>query len=627
MKSGFGTMSALLAKARREYESGDHNSAFQTLSAVLATEENNAQALILTGLIEEKRGQGEAAARLFARAAELDAGRYKPLVFKAVENFIAAARPDLAMSLLKSASERLTDDYDCAYTLCALLREAGRYDEALPHAEFVAPRAMDFNGWLNAGIVLSGLGRYDQAYPLLLKAYGANPSERLALSEAFWCASCLCDFDMADRLQAELEAAYSAEGAVADIRENAFRNLTWCGDEEINARTSRRTAEVLLPPVAPKWTSTRERAADEPVRIGYLSCDFHDHATMALFAGVLDHHDRDRFEVYGICHTARSRRHEKMHLRFLDSVDYYIDILDMDDDAAAAAIRACELDILVDLKGYTQGSRIGIFCRRPAPVQVTYLGFPGSVAGAGIDYAITDRIVTPDLSAAFYQERLLRMPGSYQANDATRPHVVRTGTRADHGLPEHAVVFCSFNQSQKIRSAVFRAWMEILRQVEGSVLWLAAQTPMAEEFLHRAAEAEGVARSRIVFAPKVAMADHLQRIAMADVALDTGPYNGHTTTSDALWAGVPVVGWKGSNFAGRVTESLLSAVSLRELVAPDLNRFVQTAVELAKNETRRSELQKHLVNCRKSAPLFDTISFTRDFESCLMSALADVTSA
>ncbi|MCQ2005052.1 hypothetical protein [Rhizobium sp. NRK18] len=620
-------MTMLLAKARREYESGDHNSAFQTLKAVLASEEDNAQALILTGLIEEKRGHGEAAARHFVRAADLDAGRYKSLIFKAVENLLSASRQNEAVSLLKSAGDRKPEDYDVAYTLCALLREAGRYDEALPYAEFVAPRAMDFNGWLNAGIVLSGLGRYDQAYPLLLKAYGANPSERLALSEAFWCASCLCDFDMADRLQAELEAAYAAEGAVADIRENAFRNLAWCSDEEINARTSRRMAEVLLPPVAPKWKSTRERTADEPVRIGYLSCDFHDHATMALFAGVLDHHDRERFEVYGICHTARSRRHEKMHLRFLDSVDYYIDILDMDDDAAAAAIRDCELDILVDLKGYTQGSRIAIFCRRPAPVQVTYLGFPGSVAGAGIDYAITDRIVTPDLSAAFYQERLLRMPGSYQANDATRPQIVRKGARADHGLPEHEIVFCSFNQSQKIRGSVFRGWMRILQQVEGSVLWLAAQTPVAEEFLCRAAEAQGIDRSRIIFAPKISMADHLQRIAMADIALDTGPYNGHTTTSDALWAGVPVLGWKGSNFAGRVTESLLAAVGLRELVAPDLDTFVQTAVELAENETRRSELKKHLVNCRKSAPLFDTISFTRDFENCLMGAMTDVASA
>lgn len=609
-------VSALLDQAKRQFNKGDLQSALRTLETLLKKKSSDAQPLILAATIHERLGDRARAAFLFAGAIELTPNLKREVGFRAASHYLAVGDADGALSALRSLERHVPDDLDLAHSLCSIHRDAGRYPEALPYARTLAARGQTFGNMLNAGIVLCGLGLFEEAYPPLLKAYIANPEERLALSELFWCAANLCDFPLSERLQTELEAAYAREGVTADIRENAFRALVWSGDEEYHARCARRTAEALFPVVAAKWS--RSERTPGPLRIGYLSADFCDHATMALFAGVLEAHDRERFAVYGICHTPEDRRQGPVRDRFLEAVDFYVDILTLDDDAAAEVVRSLELDILVDLKGFTQGSRLGIFCRRPAPVQVTYLGFPGSVTGVGIDYAVTDRIVTPDRSIAFYQEKLLRLEGSYQSNDRNREPVMRAPDRAAArralSLPERGIVFASFNQPQKIRAHVFSAWMRVLAGLEGSVLWLSDPSPLTKANLQKAAEAHGVDPARLVFAPKLPLADHLRRLVEADIGLDTAPYNGHKTTSDALWCGVPVVTFKGTSFAGRVSESLLHAVGLPELVAEDLSEFVRLAVELAQDGDRHSRLRQTLLAARDTAPLFDTNLFTRRLE-------------
>ena len=375
--------------------------------------------------------------------------------------------------------------------------------------------------------------------------------------------------------------------------------------------------DVLLPPVAPAVGFDTNVEGKEPdiIRVGYVSCDFYDHATMSLIAGVLEAHDRDRFEIFAFCHTPLSRREDAMHERMLDTVDYYVDILQMADAEAAETIRSLGIDVLVDLKGFTQGARLGIFCRRAAPIQMTWLGYPGSVTGAGIQYAITDHIVTPDTSIPYFQEKLLRLPGSYQCNDASRERVSRTGSRAAHGLPDDAFVFAAFNHAAKIRLPVFESWMRILSAVENAVLWLYPMGPLAQANLRAAAAARGVAPQRLVFAELVPPADHLRRLPQADLALDTGPCNGHTTTSDALWAGVPVLSFKGTSFAGRVSESLLNAVGLRELVADDLAGFEAMAIDAARDPLILTDLRERLIAARDTAPLFDTEELTRQVEA------------
>ncbi len=618
-------VTALLDQAKQQFNEGDLKSALATLYSLFETERGDPQPMILAATIHERLGDRAMAATFYAGAIDLTPNLKREVAFRAASHYLAVGDGDAALSAMLMLEKHLPDDLDLVHSICSLHREAGRYADALPYARTLAVKGQNFGNFLNAGIVLSGLGLYEEAYPPLLQAYAANPQERLALSELFWCAGNLCDFPLADRLQGELQAAYAREGVTADIRENAFRALVWSGDEEYHARCARRTAEAVFPSVAPKWS--RAERAPGPIRIGYLSSDFCDHATMALFAGVLEAHDRERFAVYGICHTAEDQRKGPVRERFLEAIDFYIDILALDDDAAADLVRSLDLDILVDLKGFTQGNRLGIFCRRPAPVQVTYLGFPGSVSGVGIDYAVTDRIVTPDRSIPFYQEKLLRLDGSYQANDRSREAVERApdraAARAAHGLPVDGVVFCSFNQPQKIRGTVFAAWMQVLAAVDGSVLWLSDQSPLIRANLQKAARAHGIDPARLVFAPKKPLAEHLRRLAEADIALDTAPYNGHTTTSDALWCGVPVVTVKGTNFASRVSESLLSAVGQPQLVAGDLSEFVRLAVELAQDGDRHLRLRQDLIEARTTAPLFDTELFTRRLEEKFLEIVAD----
>ncbi|HWU62050.1 MAG TPA: hypothetical protein VN112_08520 [Ensifer sp.] len=615
--------SEIYEQALAAYRSGNISLALAACDRVLAMSRGDVDILLLAATILEEAGEKRKAAGLYAEAAEIANDRRKAVAFRAASLFEELGERPLAFRVLSAALPFLPDDTDLLQSLCGLAREIGDYALARAAAQRLAQTAVDFDACLSAGIILNGLGLFEEAYGALARAHAARPDERLALSEYFWAAANVCDLETSAALQARLEEAYAQEGDAPDIRENAFRALMWTGDEALLARYARRTADVLLPPVAPAigFDTNVEGKDPEIIRVGYVSCDFYDHATMSLLAGVLEAHDRDRFEIFAFCHTSQARREDAMHERMLDTVDYYIDILTKTDAEAAETIRSLGIDVLVDLKGFTQGARLGIFCRRAAPIQITWLGYPGSVTGAGIQFAITDHIVTPDTSIPYYQEKLLRLPGSYQCNDASRERVSRSGTRAEHGLPETGIVFAAFNHAAKIRLPVFESWMRILSTVDNSVLWFYPMGELAQANLRAAAVRCGVAAERLVFAELAPMADHLRRLPQADLALDTGPCNGHTTTSDALWAGVPVLSFKGSSFAGRVSESLLNAVGLRELVADDLAGFEAMAIAIAGDPSRLADLRERLVAARDDAPLFDTEELTRQVEAFYQSVV------
>ena len=615
--------SEIYEQALAAFRSGNVTLALAVCDRVLSVSRADVDILLLAATILEQAGERRKAAGLYAEAAEHAGDRRKNVAFRAASLFEVLGERSRAFQVLSAALPFLPDDGDLLQSLCGLAREIGNYGLARDAALKLAQTAEDFDAALSAGIILNGLGLFEEAYATLGKAHAARPDERLTLSEYFWAAANVCDLETSASLQAKLEKAYADEGDVADIRENAFRALMWTGDEALLARYARRTADVMLPPVAPAvgFDTNVEGKDPEIIRVGYVSCDFYDHATMSLLAGVLEAHDRDRFEIFAFCHTPASRREDAMHERMLDTVDYYIDILNLSDAEAAETIRSLGIDVLVDLKGFTQGARLGVFCRRAAPIQMTWLGYPGSVTGAGIQFAITDHIVTPDTSIPYYQEKLLRLPGSYQCNDAARERVSRAGDRADHGLPGDAIVFAAFNHAAKIRLPVFESWMRILSAVENSVLWLYPLGALAQANLRTAAAKCGIAPERLIFADLAPMAEHLRRLPQADLALDTGPCNGHTTTSDALWAGVPVLSFKGTSFAGRVSESLLNAVGLRELVADDLAAFEAMAIEIARDPTRLADLRERIVTARDNAPLFDTEELTRQVEALYQSVV------
>ncbi|MEM8813655.1 MAG: tetratricopeptide repeat protein, partial [Pseudomonadota bacterium] len=369
---------------------------------------------------------------------------------------------------------------------------------------------------------------------------------------------------------------------------------------------SKERAHTELPPI--------ERPALMPkrLRIGYFSADFFDHATMYLMARLLTVHDRDRFEI--VAYSFGPDRGDARRRTVEGSVDLFRDVRERSDADIARMAREDRIDIAVDLKGHTAHARPGIFVNRAAPVQISFLGYPGTTGAPYIDYLVADTTVVPESARRHYSEEILYLPHSYQVNDNTRAISNRLFGRTECGLPEEGFVFCCFNACYKIGPAEFEIWMRLLARVDGSVLWLMKSNPSAEASLRKEAEARGLDGGRIVFAEFLEHADHLARLRLADLFLDTFTCNAHTTASDALWAGVPVVTKAGEGFAARVAASLLNALSLHDLITEDEAAYEALALRLAIDGAAQTELKARLAANREIAPLFDTDRFARNLE-------------
>ena len=368
----------------------------------------------------------------------------------------------------------------------------------------------------------------------------------------------------------------------------------------------------------PNRTSRGDR-----LRIGYLSADFHEHATAVLIAELVERHDRGRFEIVGCSYGPDDGG--PLRRRLAAGFDRFLDLSALTDEAAAQAIHGAEIDILVDLKGHTQGARPGIAARRPAPVQAQWLGYPGTTGSPAIDYVIADPVVAPADHQRFYSERIVHLPDSYQPNDRKRS-IGPVPSRADCGLPADGMVFCAFNAPYKIGPELFGRWCRILQQVPGSILWLLEGPEEVSVNLRRAAAERGIVAERLVFAPRLPGPAHLARHRLADLFLDSSPVGAHTTASDALWAGLPVLTVPGRSFAGRVAASLLHAVGLPELAVPDWETYEATAQRLAERPAELAGLKRRLEEGRATAPLFDTDRFARAIEAAYL-AMWDIHAA
>ncbi|OAI06032.1 UDP-N-acetylglucosamine-peptide N-acetylglucosaminyltransferase [Methylomonas methanica] len=347
------------------------------------------------------------------------------------------------------------------------------------------------------------------------------------------------------------------------------------------------------------------------IRLGYLSCDFHEHATAFLLAELFEAHDREQFEVYAYSYGPDDGL--GMRQRLCEFFDSFVDLQALSLSEAAQAIHQDNIDILIDLKGYTRGTRTEILSYRPAPIQVNYLGYPGTLGGDFCDYIITDPYLTPAASAADYSEAFAYLPDSYQPH-GRHAEIGKPTKRSQHGLDEHSFVFCCFNQAYKITPDVFDIWCRLLYTVPGSVLWL-LKNSKAKGRLRNEAYQRGIAPDRLIFADDLPQVEHLGRLVLADLVLDTQPYNAHTTASDALWVGVPIVTCVGDTFASRVAGSLLHAIGLPELIAADLEGYYDLALELATHPERLSEVRQKLADNRLSTPLFDIKAYTRNLEA------------
>ena len=362
---------------------------------------------------------------------------------------------------------------------------------------------------------------------------------------------------------------------------------------------------MAAPPVPPR--------SHDRIRVGYVSAEFREQATAYLMAGLYERHDRSRFEIVAIDNGGGDG--SVLRRRLEAAFDKVVYINQMSDAEAAARIRAEEIDILVNLNGYFGSPRMGVFARRAAPIQVNYLGFPATLGVPYMDYIVADRVVIPEGEQRFYDEQVVWLPHSYQVNDSKRAIADKMPGRAALGLPEDGFVFCNFNQSYKLTPEIFACWMRLLKQVEGSVFWLLKARPPFEANLSRHAERQGVDPARLRFAPSVALEQHLARLKQADLFLDSLPYNAHTTASDALWAGLPLITCRGTAFPGRVAASLLNAAGLPELETENLEDYERLALKLADDRSMLAGLRQKLADDRLTCPLFDTDLFRTNLES------------
>ena len=359
------------------------------------------------------------------------------------------------------------------------------------------------------------------------------------------------------------------------------------------------------------------------LRIGYCSSDFCLHPVAMLTVELFELHDRDSFEIYGFDWSREDG--SALRKRVIHAMDHFDRIHDLSDAAAAQLIREREIDILIDLQGQTLGARANILAYRPAPLQITYLGLPATTGLPSIEYVIADRFLIPETATNFYSEKPLYMPDVYQVCDRQRQHGP-VPTRESCGLPNDAFVFCSFNNNYKYTPEMFHTWMNILRRVPGSVLWLLADNPWAQENLRREALVSGVAESRLIFAPRVLPEDYLARYAVADLFLDSFPFNGGTTANDALWMGLPVLTRAGQTFASRMAGALLTAAGLDELIAFDLPTYEEKAVTLAGSPEECLRLRAHLQQVREHRALFDTPRFVKNLEQQFKRLVLELTS-
>jgi predicted O-linked N-acetylglucosamine transferase (SPINDLY family) len=417
-----------------------------------------------------------------------------------------------------------------------------------------------------------------------------------------------CAWNGLDNLIAEIDRDISAGKLSGEpfgwqAAAKSPRSLQLCA-ELLNAHTY---------PAKSNYFRHRSPANRSKIRIGYSSGELREQATSQLIVGMLEHHDKSRFEIYGFDNGWDDR--SDIRRRIAAAVSGIIEISELSDASAAAAIRDRQIDILVNLNGYFGAERTGVFAERPAPIQVNYLGFPGTLGAPYIDYIIADQCVIPPGHEEFYTEKVAYLPECYQANDEKKEITARVFSRAECGLPQQGFVFCCFNNNYKITPEVFDCWMRILGRVTGSVLWLLKDNAAAVSNLRREAAGRRVDPQRLVFAERRSLADHLGRHRVADLFLDTLPYNAHTTASDSLWAGLPVVTQIGGTFPGRVAASLLQAIGLPELIASTQQAYQELAIELATNPQKLAAIKHKLANNRRTKSLFDTQLFTRRIEA------------
>lgn len=529
-----------------------------------------------------------------------------------------------AEQLLQDAAGKFPDDAVIATNLGVILLEQDRADEGVPWLQ----RALDRDpncapAHFNLANILRGSGQRERSIEHYRAAIASDPAFGHAREELLNCLLEVCDWDSADRVAAELRATIEHEPAAQWMRYVSPLTALYLGLEpaQVKAVSAHHAAECArdILPLCRAHTTAGHPAESLPrLRIGYLSRDLRDHAVGHLLANVFALHDRKQFEIYAFSYGADDASSYRKAIAA--GVDHFVDAHAMTDDELAAAIAVAGIQVLVDLAGQTTGNRMQVLARRPAPVQAHYLGFATTTGADYIDYFISDRIATPPSMANAFSEQLAYVAHCFMLSDGTDAMQVGADAAAlaCPQFPPDALVFCNFNNGSRITRDDFLAWMDVLRGVPASVLWLQGASALAVANLRRAAESCGIDSTRLVFAQRVpTKREHLARLNRADLMLDTlGWHNAHSTGSDALWAGVPILTVPGAHFANRVAASLATAAGMPELVRADRSDYIRTAITLGQGRAALASIKRKLA--ARAAPFFDTQARVRDLESAYL---------
>jgi len=633
---------ALLQTARRARQLGSLDEAARLYAEILRANGANFEALYSLGVIRYECGKFSDAERILAEAVKLNPESQEALF----AHGCALQRLNRHAQALKAFEGTLAlngEFADAGLWRANTLLSLGRFHEAIAgYDEYLSANRISGEAWHNRGVALSRLKRFAEAASSFGEALALRPESAASWQNRGNAYLELEDFEKAIRDQ---ERALNLDAGLPDARGNlAMAKLSccdWAGleDERLKIATALRAGKPSIVPFAnvmisdspadqmhcarlwverqtqvqaPLWRG--ERYQHERIRLAYLSGDFREHPVAFLLAGVLERHNKEWFETFGVSFGPDDG--SEIRTRIAAGLEHFIDARTQSDFQIAALLRDMEIDVAVDLMGITADNRIGIFAFRPCPVHVAYLGFPGTTAAGFIDYILADRIVIPEEQKRYYIEKVVYLPDSYLATDAKRVIAERGPTRSETGLPEEGFVFGSLHGNYKITPEVFSVWTRILHAVDGSVLWLPESNTIARRNLVRTANTHGISSERLIFAPHIASAgEYLARLRLADLFLDTLPCNGHSTAVDALWAGIPVLSCTGPTFAGRVGTSLLHAIGLSELAADTLEDYETVAVALARDRNRLSNIRDILARNRTKAALFDVGCLTRNLEA------------
>ncbi len=461
--------------------------------------------------------------------------------------------------------------------------------------------------WFNKGKILGELKRYQEALYSYVRAYQLRPDEPFLLGIILHYKMLICDWSDLDGLYHRVQQDLRQGQKV--VEPFGFQGIS---DSESDLLLAAKIFAQERYPASQNTHHSPNNVGGKKIRVAYLCGEFRDQATSVLMTGVYESHDPEKFEIFALDNGWNDKG--VLRARMEKAFKEIIDISTMPDLAVAHLIKELNIDILVNLNGYFGEARSNVFAQHAAPIQVNFLGFPGTLGASYIDYLIADEIVIPPASREHYIEKIAYMPHSYQANDSSRIIADRQFSRSELGLPEQGFVFCCFNNNYKITPQTFDSWMRVLKAVEGSVLWLIEDNIFAANNLKAEAQKRGVSPDRIIFASRLQLPEHLARHRNADLFLDTLPYNAHTTASDALWAGLPALTCMGNTFPGRVASSLLKAIDLPELITHSMGDYECLAIELANNPEKLQAIKYKLLAHRQSKSLFNTQLFTRNLE-------------